>query len=204
MNIDQTVVAAYLDAMRNYAVFKGRTSHSDFLWAQWVFLPIVAISFGLFGVPLIFGDVVGLGRFSDWPLLFDVFVVLPHVVPWAALMVRRLHDLDQPGAWALLALIPIGLVLPFPMAGLVIWGTRPGTQGPNRFGPDPLGREPQSAVTAAGVAYGAHVSGPSLVAHQPRDVIGELERLAQLRASGALSETEFEVMKAQTLGDGRA
>ena len=135
-------------------------------------------------------------------MAFFLFVVLPHVVPWAALMVRRLHDMNQPGAWALAALVPYGFIVPFPLVGLVIWGSQPGTPGPNRFGPDPLGREPQPAPRQAGPAATAPLAAGSPAIPARRDVIAEIERLAQLRASGALTETEFEVMKAQALGQG--
>ncbi|GJE62107.1 DUF805 domain-containing protein [Methylobacterium trifolii] len=191
-------MSGYRDAMRSYATFKGRTSHRDFLQAQWVFMPLVVLSFGVFGLPFL-GDGTAMGSRSVWPILFFLLVILPHVVPWAALMVRRLHDMDHSGAWALLALIPLGFIVPFPLAGLVIWGTRPGTPWPNRFGLAPLGREPEAAAPVAEPVLGSPVPPTSTVPAQ-RDVIAEIERLAQLRASGALSETEFEVMKAQALG----
>jgi uncharacterized membrane protein YhaH (DUF805 family) len=54
--------------------------------------------------------------------------VLALLCPSVAVMVRRLHDDDMSGWWALLALIPIvNLVLLYFM---VIEGTK----GPNRFG----------------------------------------------------------------------
>ena len=193
-------MGAYRDAMRNYATFQGRTPPREFLRAQWVFMPLVVLAFGVFGLPLL-GDGTGMGSRSIWPILFFLLIVLPHAVPWAALMVRRLHDMDHSGAWALLALIPLGFIVPFPLAGLVIWGTRPGTPWPNRFGPAPLGQEPEAAPSQ-GVAAPLTNVASSMPAPTQRDVIAEIERLATLRASGALSETEFEVMKAQALGQG--
>ena len=200
MNIDHRVVRAYLNAMRQFAIFHGRTAADDFLMAQWVFLPIVLISFGLLGVPLIAGG-EWLGSPSAWPVLFDVIFVLPHVVPWAALMVRRLHDLDRTGAWALLALLPIGFLLPFPLTGLIILGAQPGTQAPNRFGPATLGHTGKSTQSPTQAGLNAHA--PQLSAKveaTSHEVIAQIERLAQLRANGALSDTEYEVMKAQALG----
>ncbi|WP_162238941.1 SHOCT domain-containing protein [Methylobacterium sp. Leaf85] len=41
------------------------------------------------------------------------------------------------------------------------------------------------------------------LAQPQRDVIAEIEGLAQLRANGSLSEAEFEVMKAQALSQAR-
>lgn len=75
---------------------------------------------------------------------------------------------------------------------LVIWACEAGTAGTNRFGPDPQSghatrsdNEPMPSPRPA-----------------PRDLIAEIERLAQLKANGSLSEAEFEVLKAQALGRG--
>jgi uncharacterized membrane protein YhaH (DUF805 family) len=64
--------------------------------------------------------------------LFFLFL-LAHVVPAWAVMVRRLHDTNMSGWWALTSLIPIlgGLLLLVPLV-------KKGTPGENRFGPDPL------------------------------------------------------------------
>jgi uncharacterized membrane protein YhaH (DUF805 family) len=72
----------------------------------------------------------------DWVLgvylissLFGLAVFLPGL----AVAIRRLHDLDRTGWWILLSLIPIvGWII------LIIWDCTKGTNGPNRFGPDPL------------------------------------------------------------------
>lgn len=49
--------------------------------------------------------------------------------------VQRLHDVDKSGWWMLLMFIPIVNLL----LGLYMLFAR-GTEGPNRFGPDPLAR----------------------------------------------------------------
>jgi uncharacterized membrane protein YhaH (DUF805 family) len=54
-------------------------------------------------------------------------------LPGLAVAVRRLHDIDRTGWWILLALIPlVGAIV------LIIWYCTKGTDGPNRFGPNPL------------------------------------------------------------------
>ena len=60
---------------------------------------------------------------------------------------------------------------------------------------------PVSIGTAPSVAAQSTPVAP--VAPPQRDVIAEIERLAQLRTGGSLSETEFEVMKAQALSQAR-
>ncbi len=109
-------------------------------------------------------------------------------VPYYAVSVRRMHDLDCTGWWALIGLTVVGGIVLLFMAN----GT--GTPGANRFGPPPAGTAPSSpGLPATGVD-------PAQSAPQaPRDPIAEVERPAQLRSNGSLPETEFEVMKAQAL-----
>ena len=61
--------------------------------------------------------------------LFGLVTIIPNI----AIAIRRLHDLDRTGWWILLGFIPlIGWII------LLIWYVTKGTDGPNRFGPDPL------------------------------------------------------------------
>src|SRR5215216_2232307 len=71
-------------------------------------------------------------RGSAGPLggLITLIVMVAYVI----LFIRRLHDLNCSGWMALLLIVPIAnLVLTLPALFL------PGSDGPNRFGPDPLG-----------------------------------------------------------------
>lgn len=57
--------------------------------------------------------------------------------PWFAIAVKRFHDRDQSGWWSLIGLVPlIGQVWL-----LVVLGFLKGSEGDNRFGPDPLAAE---------------------------------------------------------------
>ena len=59
--------------------------------------------------------------------------------PFIAISVKRLHDYDFRGWWMLVNFVPaIGS-----LAMLVANGFVPGTPGPNRFGADPLARDPR-------------------------------------------------------------
>lgn len=64
-------------------------------------------------------------------------LVVYGVILWMsfAVSVKRWHDHDKSGWWVLLALIPVLGAL----ASFIILGCMRGTDGPNRFGPDPLG-----------------------------------------------------------------
>lgn len=58
------------------------------------------------------------------------------IVPYLAVIFRRLHDTERSGWWILIALIPIVGVLIL-LVFLILQGTR----GENRYGPDPKDHE---------------------------------------------------------------
>ena len=70
---------------------------------------------------------------SGFRLLSDL-TWLALLLPSIAVQVRRLHDLDRTGWWCWIVLVPLlGSIL------LLVWDCTPGTEGPNRYGADPLG-----------------------------------------------------------------
>ena len=109
-------VDAVKSAFQNYANFKGRASRSEFWWF-YLFYIIVAFVIGLLSG--ILGESIG-------NILLLIFV-LAIIVPFIALTARRMHDSDKSGWFQL---------IPFYNLYLAIIK---GTDGPNRFGPDPLG-----------------------------------------------------------------
>jgi uncharacterized membrane protein YhaH (DUF805 family) len=65
---------------------------------------------------------------------FSMVAGLVALVAGLAISVKRWHDRDKSGWWVLIALVPlIGWIW-----AIVENGFLPGTQGPNRFGPDPI------------------------------------------------------------------
>jgi uncharacterized membrane protein YhaH (DUF805 family) len=104
----------------NYVNFSDRACRSEYwFWFLFVFIGNIvtaAIDYAI-GIQVISG-------------LFSLAVLLPGI----AIAIRRLHDLDRSGWWIFLILIPlVGAII------LLIWFCTRGTDGPNRFGPDPLG-----------------------------------------------------------------
>jgi len=61
--------------------------------------------------------------------VFYVFLLWPY----AALLVKRGHDWDKKGWWALIFIIPLVNII-----WLIVLGVVKGTDGENRFGPNPL------------------------------------------------------------------
>ena len=130
----------------NYVKFEGRSTRAEYWWVQ-LYLVFVLI---VFAVLMVFsaGSTGGLDAESLSPitglfaLLFIVFVIA-HVLPGISLQVRRFHDLGQTG-WLVLVFVLLGLI---PLVGLlsaigqIIWFCFRGTNGSNRYGPDPLSSE---------------------------------------------------------------
>lgn len=136
-------------AIRGTLDFGGRSTRLEVM-AFWLALTFVGIPLTSLFAPL--GD-------GAFPL---AATVLGYVLclPLAALFVRRLHDLDRSG-WGALAAVPVLLVHGYQSVRasfdvvpptLPWWGSltmlaliaiiftfaiAPGTDGPNRFGPDP-------------------------------------------------------------------
>lgn len=115
----------YLEALRKYAVFDGRARRMEY-WMFVLFnclivvvLSVVDTVVGIFSLGNSIGALTGL----YW------LVVL---VPSVAVTVRRLHDTDRSGWWALLALLPLlGTIV------LFVFCVLDGTPGANRFGENP-------------------------------------------------------------------
>ena len=113
-------------AYKLYFDFQGRSSRSEY-WLFVLFVVIVAVALSalqMMGQGSTLGTIAG--------VLYGLFMLVT-IIPSLSVGVRRLHDTDKSGWLILLGLIPlIGLVL-------IYFYVQPGTKGPNKFGPDPLG-----------------------------------------------------------------
>mgnify|MGYP000628011175 CR=1 FL=1 len=110
---------------KNYINFSGRSSRSEYWWPYlFIIIVVIALSFlaGLLGNTI--GGLVG--------IILMVFY-LAILIPSIAVGIRRLHDNDKSGWWFLLAFVPIASFY------LLYLFVIKGTDGPNRFGSDPLG-----------------------------------------------------------------
>ncbi len=115
MNFGEAIASGF----SNYVNFAGRAARSEYWY--WVLFNVLAQV-----VTEIIDTVIGI---SLTTAIFSLAVLLPGI----AVAARRLHDVDRTGWWLLLAFVPvIGLIV------LLIWFCTKGTDGPNRFGPDPL------------------------------------------------------------------
>jgi uncharacterized membrane protein YhaH (DUF805 family) len=101
----------YLKVLKNYAVFEGRARRSEY----WFFALISTI----ISIALV---VIGYRTGLD---ILDSLYSLAVLIPSLAVGVRRIHDVNKSG-WFVIV----------PIYNLILFFTD-GTQGPNRYGPDP-------------------------------------------------------------------
>ena len=115
-----------------------------------------------FAAPYLIIAIVGL---SERAVLIAILVAFALAYPTYALMAKRFQDRGKPGFIALFAIVPVYAnnllqtlrvidpdeptllyhMLNYAVIGIGLWllvelGCLKGTQGPNRYGPDPLGR----------------------------------------------------------------
>ncbi|WP_165323543.1 DUF805 domain-containing protein [Rhizorhabdus phycosphaerae] len=117
--------------LHRYADFEGRSCRKEFwLFALWTAL-IYMLMFFMTAMNAGLND--GLGFFGWLILLVALIAGIGLLIPTVAVQVRRFHDQNKSGWFALLNLIPYvgGIVV-------LIFMCLPGTPGDNRFGPDPL------------------------------------------------------------------
>lgn len=115
-------VTAVKTVLGKFATFSGRARRAEYWWFA-LFNLLVQIATVTLDIVLFGGEVAP----------FNMVATLVLLIPNLAVGVRRLHDIDRSGWWILILLLPlIGLIV------LLAWATMRGTQGSNRFGPDPV------------------------------------------------------------------
>ena len=118
----------------------------DLKWIQWFLLSFKGrlnrapfLAFNLVVTMIYFGLIFALGR--EEPLSEETTVVfMAAFLLWPSLAVqaKRWHDINKSAWFILFNLIPFGVIVTFLVNALL-----PGTNGPNRFGDDPLEGKPR-------------------------------------------------------------
>jgi len=117
----------YLGVLKQYATFEGRARRKEY-WFYTLFYVLVFLALAIVdNVTGTYDSDAGVGLLSG-------LYVLATFVPTLAVMVRRLHDTDRSGWWALIGLLPFlgGVVL-------LVFACLDSQPGGNRFGPNPKG-----------------------------------------------------------------
>ena len=130
MNMMQAVQTVF----SKYATFSGRARRAEFWWFV-LFYMIVNLVLSIVD-SFLFGTTTttenGFSASTDTPYLSMVWW-LATIIPYLAVSVRRLHDINRVGWWLFIGLIPlVGFIV------LIVWFAPGGDKGANRFGPDPI------------------------------------------------------------------
>src|SRR5690606_10296378 len=114
----------YLKVFRDYRDFSGRSRRKEF-WLFVLFNIIVSVVLTILdymaGLTDDFGDIGPLGG----------IYTLVALIPYIAVLVRRLHDIGWSGWWA------AGMFVPLLNLFVIVLAALRGEAGPNRYGPDP-------------------------------------------------------------------
>jgi uncharacterized membrane protein YhaH (DUF805 family) len=77
-------------------------------------------------------------KLPEWAQGIFGLLLLPIAIIGIIVQIKRWHDRDKSGWWVLINFVPcIG-----GLWALIECGFLKGTEGPNRFGPDPLQKQP--------------------------------------------------------------
>lgn len=157
MAVERTPTDWMILPLKKYAQFSGRAPRAEYWWFAGATLVIGFVS-----------DVIDYASGSEMGVL-GVVTSLGLLIPTLAVTVRRLHDTDRSGWW-MLAAIALAAVFGFEavqeeLAGtietwepslatltsllafcvtclvILIFTLLRGTEGPNRYGPDPYGKQ---------------------------------------------------------------
>lgn len=125
-------------------LFEGRATRSEFWKPQLALVLMVLALYAFVGVVVLFGAMadpmagppillmlltIPMGLISLGVVVYLYVMLLPTL----ATLVRRLHDTGRSGWWYWIALVPlVGMIV------LIVFLAQRGTDGPNKFGPDPF------------------------------------------------------------------
>lgn len=108
----------YIKCLRNYVNFKGRARRKEF-WMFILFNSIISAALIIISMMV-----------SDSAVVYTIYYLVT-ALPFIAVCVRRLHDIDRSGWWFLLNMVPFG-------AFVLLWfHCKEGTSDNNRFGDNP-------------------------------------------------------------------
>ena len=110
-----------------YTMFKGRSRRSEYWFIQ-LFLIITNLAAAAIDLALMNGDV---DRFiaNGGGGILGLIWILVTILPALAVLIRRLHDTNRSGWWALIGLVPLvgGVVL-------FVFSVLDSTAGENQYG----------------------------------------------------------------------
>ncbi|ANL49372.1 MULTISPECIES: DUF805 domain-containing protein [Rhizobium] len=131
---------------QKYATFSGRAPRSEYWWFQ--------LFYWLVGMALLTANFLVTGGLRPqevgiFPIIGGLLSIAV-IVPQISLQVRRFHDRNISGWWYLGLLVSclIPFVAILSIIAIFVINVLRGTEGPNKFGPDPLRPEARAEVFA--------------------------------------------------------
>ena len=119
----------------NYRNFKGRARRSEYWFIQ-LFLIVTNLGAAVIDLALMDGDV---DRFiaNGGGGIVGLIWIIATIVPALAVLIRRLHDTNRSGWWALIGFVPvIGTIV------ILVFTVSDSDQVENRYGSSPKGAAP--------------------------------------------------------------
>jgi uncharacterized membrane protein YhaH (DUF805 family) len=174
------------EALGKYAVFSGRAGRKEYWLFQLLLISYFSIIHYYF-FPL--SDPKDF-EYKIWFILIGILFLIPNY----SVSVRRMHDLDKNGSWAIFSILP---VVSF---GFMIAACFDGTAGVNRYGPDPKGRGNRLPV---GLGDNVAQNTPGTGRGQRReddDLKIHLKELKTLHEEGMIDDDEYKSLKGRALG----
>ena len=111
----------------NYSNFKGRARRSEYWFIQ-LFLVLTNIAVAAIDLALMNGDVERFIANGGGGIVGLVWIFAT-IVPALAVLIRRLHDTNRSGWWALIGLVPLaGAVV------LLVFTVEDSNKGVNKYG----------------------------------------------------------------------
>ncbi|MDB5488714.1 MAG: yhaH [Reyranella sp.] len=116
--------------------FQGRVNRAPYWYVHLIIVAVEVAFLTAIMVPVILANDPELLADSAVAInLVGALIFIPMFWISLAVTVKRCHDRDKSGWWMLIMLVPLIGGIWF----IIDVGFLPGTPGPNRFGPDPLG-----------------------------------------------------------------
>jgi uncharacterized membrane protein YhaH (DUF805 family) len=127
-----TFALAVVRGLQRGATVSGRASWAEYWWFFLFQVTVWAVLYGsvvFVGTQTTNGQGTALGALMLGVSLVLLVMALALLVPGVTVTVRRLHDTDRTGWWALLLVVPLVSIVVF------LFCLLPGTLGGNRYGP---------------------------------------------------------------------
>ena len=128
---------------KNYFDFNGRASRAEYWWPilmQLIVYAALIVAFILSAGNETYDSAGDISAVPMTLLVAAILFALLNVIPGYAVAARRFHDLDQTG-WLVLVFVLLNAFIVVSVFAQIIWFCLKGTEGPNRYGPDPYGND---------------------------------------------------------------